>query len=78
LKLVTKIKRTAVSVELEQGGVGEDFAVDVPVELDYGGGKTEMRWIRTDGAKTSVDWTLKAPVLKVSLDPRNAVLAVKR
>lgn len=78
LKLTAKIRRMVVSVELEQGSVDEDFAVDVPLEVDFGGGKTEIRWVRTDGAKTSVEWTLKTPAVRVTLDPRNSLLAVKR
>jgi hypothetical protein len=82
LKLQTKQRRTgngaAVTVELEQSGVGEDFSIDVPVELDFGRGKTEVRWIRTDGERTSAEWTLAAVPLRVLLDPRNSLLAVKR
>jgi aminopeptidase N len=82
LKLQTKQRRTGngavVTVELEQSGVGEDFSIDVPVELDFGRGKTEVRWIRTDGERTSAEWTLAAVPLRVLLDPRNSLLAVKR
>jgi hypothetical protein len=82
LKLQTKQRRTGngtvVTVELEQSGVGEDFSIDVPVELDFGRGKTEVRWIRTDGERTSAEWTLPAAPVRVLLDPRNSLLAVKR
>lgn len=82
LRLQSRQKRTAkgvlLTVELEQSGVGEDFAVDVPVELDFGRGKAETRWIRTDGERTSVEWTLPAAPLRVLLDPKNSLLAVKR
>lgn len=82
LKLLTKQRRTGngavVTLELEQSGVGEDFSIDVPVELDFGRGKTEVRWIRTDGERTSTEWTLPVAPLRVLLDPRNSMLAVKR
>jgi aminopeptidase N len=67
-----------VRLELEQSGVGEDFSVDVPIEIDYGRGKTEVRWLRTDGAKTSAEWSLSAAPVRVALDPRNWLLAVKK
>ena len=82
LKLQTKQRRTGngvvVTAELEQSGVGEDFSIDVPVELDFGRGKAEVRWIRTDGERTQAEWTLPAAPVRVSLDPRNSLLAVKR
>lgn len=78
LKLQVKQKRGVVSVELEQSGVEEDFSVDVPVELDFGRGKTEVRWLRTDGERTIADWTVATAPLRVLLDPRNTVLALKK
>jgi hypothetical protein len=67
-----------IHVELEQSGVDEEFSVDVPVELDFGRGKSEQRWLRTDGARTVADWTVPAAPARIQLDPRNTLLAVKR
>jgi aminopeptidase N len=82
LRLQSKWKRAAkgvvVTLELEQSGVGEDFAIDVPVELDFGRGKAETRWIRTDGQRTAGEWTVATAPARVLLDPRNTLLAVKR
>jgi hypothetical protein len=82
LRLQSKMKRTAkgavVTLDLEQTAVSDDFAIDVPIELDFGRGKSETRWIRTDGTLTSVEWTLPLAPLRVLLDPRNSLLAVKR
>ena len=82
LRLQSRQRRTAkgvvIAAELEQSTVDEDFAIDVPVEVDFGRGKTELRWIRTGGARTSAEWTVPAAPVRVVLDPRNSLLAVKR
>ncbi len=62
---------------IEQSEVDEEFSVDVPVEIVYRGGKTETRWIRTDGASTPYRLKLNGVAVKVTLDPQNAVLATK-
>jgi hypothetical protein len=62
---------------VEQSGVEEEFSVDVPVEIQYRGGKTETRWVRTDGASTPYQWKLQGPAAKVTLDPLGSVLATK-
>lgn len=62
---------------IEQSEVDEEFSVDVPVEIQYRGGKSETRWVRTDGASTPFQWKLTGPVLKITLDPQGAVLATK-
>ncbi|MBM3787027.1 MAG: M1 family metallopeptidase [Acidobacteria bacterium] len=77
LKLSAKWKGLKAEIEIEQSDVDADFSIDVPVEIDYGRGKTETRWVRTDGARTPVSWTLKAVPVKISLDPRNTVLATR-
>ena len=60
-RLQIRQKRTArgiaVAIDLDQTGVDADFAVDVPVDLDFGRGKTETRWIRTDGERATGEWT---------------------
>jgi hypothetical protein len=81
LTLRAKITRTAkgatAAVEIDQAGVDEDFSIDVPVEIDYGRGKVETRWVRTDGARTGVTFALAALPLKVSLDSRNTILMTR-
>jgi hypothetical protein len=78
LRLHWKPRRGGVSLELEQSGVGDEFAVDVPIELDFGRGKLETRWIRTDGARITAEWNLPLAPLRLTLDPRHALLAVKK
>jgi hypothetical protein len=82
LRLQTKQKAAGrgvqIHLELEQSGVDDEFSVDVPVEIDFGRGKVEQRWLRTDGVRTVADWTVLAAPVRIQLDPRNAVLAVKR
>jgi hypothetical protein len=62
---------------IEQSEVDEEFSVDVPVEIQYRGGKTETRWVRTDGASTPYQWKLGGAVARVTLDPQGAVLGTK-
>ena len=62
---------------IEQSEVDEEFSVDVPVEIVYRGGKSETRWIRTDGSSTPYRLKLNGVPVKVSLDPQNAVLVTK-
>lgn len=77
-KQLRKARGLVLALELEQSDVPDTFSVDVPVELDFGRGKVERRWIRTDGPRTPVEWTLPVPPVKVALDPRNSLLAIKR
>ena len=62
---------------IEQSEVDEEFSVDVPVEIQYRGGKTETRWVRTDGASTPYQGKLGGAVVKITLDPLGSVLATK-
>lgn len=79
LKLVTTSRPGALVLEgqMEQSNVPEEFSVDVPLEVQLRNGKSELRWIRTDGARTTFRWRLPAPLSKVVVDARNAVLATK-
>lgn len=78
LRLQWKARRGGLTLDLEQSGVGEDFSVDVPIELDFGRGKIETRWLRTDGARTTAEWNLPVAPLRVALDPRHSLLAQKK
>lgn len=62
---------------IEQAEVDEDFSVDVPVEIQYRGGKTETRWVRTDGPSTEYQWKLAGPIVKITLDPQSSVLSTR-
>ncbi|HEU0121243.1 MAG TPA: M1 family aminopeptidase [Bryobacteraceae bacterium] len=81
LKLQSRQKRTAkgiaLIVDLDQSGVPAGYAIDVPIELDFGRGKSETRWLRTDDDRTSAEWQIPVAPLRVLLDPRNTVLAVR-
>jgi len=82
LRLQTRQKRgpkgVVVSVELAQTGVNEDFSIDVPIEIDMGRGKAEVRWLRSDAEHMTAEWTLAAAPVRITLDPRNSLLAQKR
>jgi hypothetical protein len=81
LRLTTKSRRSgrgfSLEAEIEQTNVPSTFSVDVPIEIDLGSGRLQTQWIRTDGERTQAEWTLSAAPVKVALDPRNSLLAVK-
>ncbi len=82
LRLQHRQKRGArgviVSVELEQAGVPAEFTIDVPIDFDFGKEKTETRWLRTDGERTTAEWEFRSAPLRVVLDSRGSLLAVRR
>jgi hypothetical protein len=54
--------------------VDEDFTAMVPVEIQIARGRTMTQWVRTSDTPATFSVALKAPPLKVTLDPRHAVL----
>jgi aminopeptidase N len=71
-------KGVALSIELEQTGVAPDFSIDVPLDIEFARGRTERKWIRTEGERTTHSWITAQAPLRVLLDPQNSLLAVKR
>jgi hypothetical protein len=78
LELSSSVKGVApkarVLLTLKQSGVGEDFAVDVPVEITLPRGQKIVRWIRSSEGEETLEVPTGAAPLKVQLDPHWLVL----
>lgn len=66
--------RARVELRLKQTRVAEDFAVDVPVEIEMPRGQKIIKWIRSGAEEEIVEVATGAVPLKVVLDPRNILL----
>ena len=77
-KLSYTVKGTGPALKLTgtltQSAVDPDFSTLVPVEIKLAGGRTITEWVRSAGEPVSFTVPLKAPPLKVSLDPNHGVL----
>jgi peptidase M1-like protein len=68
-----------LTVTVEQSGVGEDFSVPVPVEIQFGkAAKPVTRLVRTSDEPAVFTMALRQAPLRVLLDPGNSVLAIKK
>lgn len=78
LKLSYTVRRKAPAVRLTatvtQSGVGDDFETLAPVEIQVARGHAITRWVRCSNDPATLTLSLKAPPLKVVLDPNHAVL----
>ena len=63
-----------VTGTVTQSGVEDDFATLVPVEIQISRGRTITHWVRCSDEPATFSVALKAPPLKVTLDPNHAVL----
>jgi aminopeptidase N len=59
---------------IEQKNVGDDFSVDVPVEIQLPGGRRQTLWVRTNDAGGRFSATLPQQPSRVSI-PSSGVLA---
>lgn len=67
--------KLALNLTVEQSGVPAGFRMPVPVEIDFGKGKTAQIVIMVDQAKESFSFPLSSKPKGVELNPGNAVLA---
>lgn len=78
LKLNWAVKGAAPNVRLTgtvtQSGVDGDFTSSVPVEITVSKGHTITQWVRSADGPVTFTVPLKAPPLKVALDPHYALL----
>jgi hypothetical protein len=78
LKLNYSVKGKAPDVKLvgtvTQTDVDEDFGALVPVEIQIARGRSVTQWVRAGSAPAQFTVALKAAPLKVTLDPKRAVL----
>jgi hypothetical protein len=72
------VKGTAPNLKLTGtvtgSGVDEDFTATVPVEIQVARGKSITQWVRVTDTPATFTVLLKAPPLKVTLDPHYALL----
>jgi hypothetical protein len=73
LKLTWSAKPGRVTGTIKQSGVGEDFSVDVPVEVRVGT-KVIRKMVRTDNEGAEFTVVTVGTANKVTLDPENSVL----
>jgi aminopeptidase N len=73
LRVRSAVKGDAASWKLSgsvaQSGVDDDFAADVPLEIQFSKGAPQTIWVRTSGDATSFSATLRQPPLRVALAP---------
>ena len=78
LKLSYTLKGKAPAVKLvgtlTQSQAGDDFSVLTPVEIQVARGRTITHWVRSANEPVTFTVPLQQAPLKVSLDPRHAVL----
>jgi hypothetical protein len=82
LKLQSSISGSApkvkVKLTVQQSGVDEDFGALVPVELQMPGKHTLTHWVKTASEPVTITFDVRARPLKVTLDPVNTLLAIRR
>ncbi len=78
IKLAWSVKGAAPNVRLvgtvTQSGVDKDFTASVPVEIAIAKGRTMTQWVRSAEVPVTFTVPLKAPPLKVTLDPHYGLL----
>jgi aminopeptidase N len=78
MKLSYTVKGSAPALRLvgtlTQSGVDEDFTALTPVEIQIARGRSITHWVRSSDVPVTFTVPLKAPPLKVALDPHFAVL----
>jgi hypothetical protein len=82
LKLKYSVSGAAPAVKLSgtvaQSDVDEGFSALVPIEVQVGKTKSVTQWVRTGDEPASFTLNLRQAPAKVTLDPSDSVLAVKK
>jgi len=74
-----KAPKLQLTVTVKQSGVGEEFGVDLPVEVWLPGAKTPIvRWLRTSASGSSFKIPVRAAPARVELAPGSGVLALRK
>jgi hypothetical protein len=78
LKLSYSVKGRAPAIRLvgtvTQSGVDDEFSVPVPVEIQFGHGKTLTHWVRTANGPVQFTVAIRQAPSKVLLDPGFSIL----
>lgn len=77
-KLTGKAPALSLQLTLRQSGVEEHFSTVAPVVIETPRQKPRVIWMQTGPEPAAMTVPLRAAPSKVSLDPENAVLAVKQ
>jgi aminopeptidase N len=71
LKVTSKVTgvlpNISVTGTLEQSGVDEDFSVDVPLEVQFAKGPSQIIWVRTSTGEETFSEKLKQAPTKITL-----------
>jgi hypothetical protein len=67
-----------LTVTVAQSGVDEDFSASVPVEVQFGRMKPTVHMVRTSSEPATFTIPARQGPAKVTLDPSNSLLAVKK
>ena len=69
-----KVPALKLTATVTQSGVPDDFETLAPVEIEIARGRSITRWLRCSSDPATFTMALKAPPVKVVLDPNHAVL----
>lgn len=82
LKLSYAVKGAAkqwkVSGTIDQSGVDNDFTAEVPVEIQFAKGPSQIVWVETSDESATFSATIQDLPVKVALGTGTTVLAVKK
>ncbi len=71
LKLRSAFKGAPPAVKLsgaiQQDGVGEDFSIDVPIEVQFGRSPSQTVWVRTSNGSETFETTLRQTPSRITL-----------
>ena len=67
-----------ISGTVTQSDADEDFSVYVPIEVQFGKGRSVTHWVRTVAGPAPFSLTVRQAPSKILLDPANSVLAVRK
>ena len=73
-----KSPKVRVWGNVEQSDVADDFSIFVPIEFQFAGRESIIRWVRTDDEPASFDYTFQQRPSRVVFNPANSVLAVNK
>ena len=74
LQISSVVKGLSISGTVKQVEAGEEFSVDVPIEIQLKNGKSLIHWVRTSSEPVEFVVQSPSPAVKVLLDPARSIL----
>jgi aminopeptidase N len=78
LKLNYKVSgagaKTQVRGAIQQSEAGDEFAAMVPIEIQFAGKRTQVRWVRVSSDESGFQFDLPQKPAKLTLNPGGAIL----